>query len=117
MRISQSKVLLVGFVALSAIACGAGRQSEPIQQTPTPLDARELAGQRVYMRDCNGCHPQGAGGLGPALNDKPVPAAAIKLQVRQGMGAMPAFAESEISAEELDQLVAFLSAKGAPWGG
>jgi mono/diheme cytochrome c family protein len=69
------------------------------------------------MRDCNGCHPQGAGGLGPALNDKPVPAAAIKLQVRQGMGAMPAFAESEISAEELDQLVAFLSAKGAPWGG
>ena len=102
---------------LSAAACGASRQSEPVTGKSTPLDAKELAGQRVFMRDCNGCHPQGDGGLGPALNDKPVPAAAIKLQVREGLGAMPAFDEREITPEELDALVAFMSAKGAPWGG
>jgi mono/diheme cytochrome c family protein len=102
---------------LSVLACVASRQSEPVTGKPTPLDAKELAGQRVFMRDCNGCHPQGDGGLGPALNDKPVPAAAIKLQVREGLGAMPAFDEREITSEELDALVAFMSAKGAPWGG
>ncbi|HKP56749.1 MAG TPA: cytochrome c [Polyangiales bacterium] len=55
--------------------------------------------------------------MGPALNDKPVPVAAVKLQVRQGLGAMPAFSESEITGDELSALVAFLSAKGSPWGG
>lgn len=104
-------------MALSAWACGGSRQSEPVTGKPTPLDAKELAGQRVFMRECNGCHPQGDGGLGPALNDKPVPAAAIELQVREGLGAMPAFDEREITSEELDALVAFMSAKGAPWGG
>jgi mono/diheme cytochrome c family protein len=116
MRTLLSNVLLVGVIEVSA-SCGAARQSEPVQAKPTQLDAQELAGQRVFMRECNGCHPQGDGGLGPALNDKPVPAAAIKLQVREGLGAMPAFADSEITAEELDALVAFMSAKGAPWGG
>lgn len=105
------------WLGLAAVGCGAARQSPPLQATPPVLDTQQLAGQRVYMRDCNGCHPQGAGGLGPALNDKPVPAAAIKLQVRQGVGAMPAFSEQEISAEELDALVAFMSASGAAWGG
>jgi hypothetical protein len=33
------------------------------------------------------------------------------------MGAMPAFSEGEITPDELDALVAFMSAKGAPWGG
>ena len=115
----RTAVLMIGAqaIALSASACGASRQSEPVQGKPTPLDDKELAGQRVFMRECNGCHPQGDGGLGPALNDKPVPVAAIKLQVREGLGAMPAFDDREITPEELDALVAFMSAKGAPWGG
>ena len=103
--------------ALSLSACGASRQSPPLQKEQAVLNQEQLAGQRVYMRECNGCHPQGAGGLGPALNDKPVPVAAIKLQVRQGLGAMPSFSEAEISSQELDALVSFMSATGAPWGG
>lgn len=111
------KTLIATALALAAIGCGASRQSPELQAVPPRLDDEQLAGQRVYMRDCNGCHPQGAAGLGPALNDKPVPAAAIKLQVRQGVGAMPSFSEQEISAQELDALIAFMSATGAPWGG
>lgn len=102
---------------LAAIGCGAARQSPPLQDKPPVLDPQQLAGQRVFMRECNGCHPQGDGGLGPALNNKPVPVAAIKLQVRQGLGAMPSFSEQEISSQDLDALVAFMSAEGAPWGG
>lgn len=107
----------ITFGVLAAYGCGAARQSPPLQAEPPQLNSQQLAGQKVYMRECNGCHPQGAGGLGPALNDKPVPAAAIKLQVRQGVGAMPSFSEQEISASELDDLVAFMSASGSPWGG
>lgn len=108
---------IVGTAMLSVLAaCGASRQSPPLEP-PTRLTAEERAGQRVFMRECNGCHPQGDGGLGPALNDKPVPVAAVELQVRQGLGAMPSFSEREITEEELSALVAFLSAKGAPWGG
>ncbi|HKU38740.1 MAG TPA: cytochrome c [Polyangiales bacterium] len=110
-------MLASGLVLTLVAACGASRQSPPVQSQPTQLTAEERAGQRVFMRECNGCHPQGDGGLGPALNDKPVPVAAIKLQVREGLGAMPSFSESEISSDELSALVAFLSAKGSPWGG
>ena len=102
--------------ALLTIGCHNERQSEPLTGAQA-LNAQELAGQRVFMRECNGCHPQGSGGLGPALNNKPVPAVAIKIQVRQGLGAMPAFSENEIPSPELDALVAFMSKKGAPWGG
>lgn len=102
---------------VAAVGCGAARQSPPLQAEPPALNSEQLAGQRVFMRDCNGCHPQGAAGLGPALNDKPVPAAAIKLQVRQGVGAMPSFSAQELNDQELDALVAFMSATGSPWGG
>jgi hypothetical protein len=38
-------------------------------------------------------------------------------QVRQGVGAMPSFSEQEINTQELNALVAFMSATGSPWGG
>jgi mono/diheme cytochrome c family protein len=105
---------------VAAVCAGTGchneRQSEPLTGRQA-LTTEEIAGRRVFMRECNGCHPQGAGGLGPALNNKPVPAVAIKIQVRQGFGAMPAFSENEIPPPELDALVAFLSKSGAAWGG
>lgn len=115
MRDVTAKVFaMTAMVAI--VACGAARQSPPLA-SPAQLSSEERVGQRVFMRECNGCHPQGAGGLGPALNDKPVPVAAVKLQVRQGLGAMPSFSEKEITSDELSALVAFLSAKGSPWGG
>lgn len=49
-------------------------------------------------------------GLGPAINDKPLPGWLIKTQVRQGLGAMPSFDESELSETDLDALVAYLAA-------
>lgn len=50
----------------------------------------------------------GGPGLGPGLNDKPLPAFAIKTQVRQGAGAMPAFSMDDINDEQLDALVTYL---------
>jgi len=59
------------------------------------------------------CHPGGEGGLGPSLNDKPLPAFAKKLQVRTGLvgfNIMPAFNKHQIPSEDLDDLMRYMKA-------
>jgi len=46
--------------------------------------------------------------VGPALNNKPLPGAAIKLQVRKGYGAMPAFEASMFDDQSVDDVVAYI---------
>jgi hypothetical protein len=57
---------------------------------------------------CNQCHPGGEGGLGPALNNKPAPAVAVRLQVRKGLGAMPSFDEHDLSDRDMDDIVRYV---------
>ncbi len=101
--------LLTGAL-LTTIGCLTGRRSEPLVGPPALEGEAERRGQLVFMEYCNQCHPGGDGGLGPALNNKPAPGAAIKLQVRQGLGRMPAFSEQVIDDGALDALVAYLKA-------
>lgn len=78
---------------------------------PPPLDsAEEQRGEQVFMKLCHQCHPGGSGGLAPGLNNKPAPAAAIRLQIRQGLGQMPSFKEDEISDADVDAVIAYLLA-------
>ena len=101
-------IILVGALVLLA-GCSA-RRGEPLVG---PLDVRPGAvarGQQVFMANCHACHPGGEAGLAPAINDKPLPGFMIKTQVRLGVGAMPRFSRDEISAEQLDDLVAYLKA-------
>lgn len=65
-------------------------------------------GRQVFDRNCSQCHPGGASGLAPAINNKPLPQWTIKLQVRHGLGAMPAFSDREISDEQLDAVAEYL---------
>ena len=62
----------------------------------------------VFMTHCHECHPGGAAGLGPALNDKPLPRWMIRMQVRRGWGAMPSFPDETISDRELGLLIDYL---------
>lgn len=71
-------------------------------------EAAIARGRRVFMQHCHQCHPGGKGGLGPHLDDKPIPGGLIKMQVRLGLGAMPAFGPEKIPAEALDDLVAYM---------
>lgn len=76
-----------------------------------PLSAEEeevYQGKVLYDQFCNKCHPGGAAGLGPALNNKPLPGFLIRFQIRNGLGAMPAFDENHISDEEVDKIVAYM---------
>ena len=96
-------------LALALAGCGSARRGEPYTAAPaTPSDARLALGERVFDLNCSQCHPGGEGGLGPAINNKPLPGWLMKIQVRAGLGKMPAFSSEEISGEELDALVRYL---------
>ena len=100
------------FAVLSAAtlftACGPQRRDEPVTEPLTYSDDRVLLGHRVFSQHCHQCHPGGAAGLAPAINDKPLPVTLIRAQVRQGHGNMPKYSEEEISNDELDGIVRYL---------
>jgi mono/diheme cytochrome c family protein len=95
---------------LFAGGCGVGtarRTSLSGAAAPSPSVAR---GELVFMAQCQSCHPGGEAGLGPALNNRALPAFAIRYQVRRGLGAMPAFSRAELPEADLDALIAYLKA-------
>lgn len=99
---------LVAFL-LSAAGCS-GRRSEPLRGELDVSDAQVARGQKVYMDRCDKCHPGGDAGLGPAINNKPLPGFLVEFQTRHGLGAMPAFTEEEVTAPDLDAVTAYLKA-------
>jgi mono/diheme cytochrome c family protein len=104
------KVLSLAAAVLLVGACASARRSEPITGKTLEGGAEFSEGRRVFIQHCHTCHPGGEAGLGPALNNKPIPRAMIKFQVRHGLGTMPAFKEDRINSAELDALAAYLIA-------
>jgi mono/diheme cytochrome c family protein len=97
-------------LALPLAGCGSARRGEPLTGVvAAPLIALDT-GRLVFMQECHRCHPGGEAGLGPSLNDKPLPGFLMKFQVRHGLGVMPGFDEERISDEQLDQLIGYLQA-------
>ena len=94
--------------ALLLAACGSARRGVPLTGDHNPPNEEIALGQRVFDNNCSQCHPGGAAGLGPAINNKPMPRWLIHFQVRNGLGVMPAFSEQEISDEELAALSRYL---------
>lgn len=109
-------ISIVGMLALLTsatllpIGCGSARRSVPLVGPMELDDPQLILGQQVFASHCYQCHPGGRAGLGPAINDKPLPAALIRMQVRNGLGAMPAFGEPVISDEQLDAVAQYLVA-------
>jgi mono/diheme cytochrome c family protein len=102
------KWLWIPAMALALAACGTGRRSDPLIGQIALTSPAQQHGEAVFFEQCNQCHPGGDAGLGPAINNKPLPEALIRLQVRKGIGAMPAIPEHAISERELDDLVEYL---------
>ncbi len=76
-----------------------------------PVAAGHLTeGRKLFMKNCDQCHPRGEAGLAPALNNKPLPAFLMKFQVRHGLGAMPSFSKDDISDQELEHIILYLQA-------
>ena len=111
-----------GFLGLASLAvvvasagapagCGSARRDTPFSEPLEMSDPQVVRGQVVFARNCHQCHPGGAGGLAPAINDKPLPEGAMKKQIRTGfLGRMPSFSEDEISDEDVDAVIVYLKA-------
>jgi mono/diheme cytochrome c family protein len=105
---------LLAFFVLS-LAAGCSRSTprrDDLAAPPLNLDNSRLAlGHQVFLANCNECHPGGAGGEGPALNNRRLLLGrVIKFQVRHGVGAMPKFSRRRISDQELSALVVYIEA-------
>jgi mono/diheme cytochrome c family protein len=98
---------LVAVLALAA-ACAPTFRGEPVLESLAHVDPQVALGERVFAHACHACHPNALAGLGPGIIDKPIPPWLVRLQVRVGLGVMPAFSAEEIDDEELDALVAYL---------
>jgi mono/diheme cytochrome c family protein len=97
-------------VGLVAVGCGSARRAAPLVGPRPAASVEQQAGRRVFLDKCDYCHPGGEGGLGPALNNKPLPRTAIKVQVRQGLGAMPDFSDQELPGADLERLADYVIA-------
>jgi mono/diheme cytochrome c family protein len=102
--------LLASCAALGSLpGCGSSRRAERLAG-PVRLTETQQLGRIVFSQHCYQCHVNGSGGVGPAINNKPLPKALIRTQVRAGLGAMPGFDEQHISDEELSALAEYLAA-------
>ncbi|MCD6017028.1 MAG: hypothetical protein K0S53_149 [Bacteroidetes bacterium] len=77
------------------------------------LDQKIADGRLVFKNKCQKCHPNGEAGVGPALNDKKLPAIIMRARIRSRAtflwtGRMPAFNKHEISKVEMNALIAYL---------
>jgi mono/diheme cytochrome c family protein len=107
--------VLLCLVALAApllvqAGCGSTRREEPLVGPLDVSDPQLKLGRQVFMSQCYQCHPGGRGGVGPALNDKPLPQPAIRTQVRAGVGAMPGFNEQRVNDDELHAVARYVAA-------
>jgi mono/diheme cytochrome c family protein len=104
------RAAIVAAACILVVACGTARRSEPIAG-PLPVSDPQVAqGRIVFMRHCNQCHNEGEASLGPALNNVPAPPFLVRIQIRNGLGAMPAFPPEKISDAEMDALLAYVLA-------
>ena len=115
----------VGLVFLaSSLMAGCGGAPEEAGPEPTtggevapsyagPVASTDVeAGQAVYEQHCNGCHPGGERGYGPAVTGINWDPAQMRHQIREGAGRMPGFGPDQISDESLEALLAYLQTKG-----
>ncbi len=75
-------------------------------------------GQQVYEAQCAGCHTADGDddAYGPAVAGIGWDPAAMRRQIREGEGRMPAFGEDKISADDLEALLAYLVSVGGVAG-
>jgi mono/diheme cytochrome c family protein len=112
--LSRAKLVLLVLPMVASIlaqaGCGSSRREAPLAGPVDVSDPQVKLGQQVFSYHCYQCHPGGRAGVGPALNNKPLPQAAIRTQVRAGVGAMPGFNEQIISDEQLRALGQYVAA-------
>jgi mono/diheme cytochrome c family protein len=98
------------YVVVVTAACGYEHRGEPRAPELLPQNAATARGEHLFQRFCYQCHPGGAAGVGPAINDKTLPKLAIKTQIRNGVGSMPAFGSDWLDDRQVDDIASYVQA-------
>ncbi|MBX9853213.1 MAG: c-type cytochrome [Cytophagaceae bacterium] len=106
-------IFFITFISLF-VSCGTARRSEPIMGMMVKNE-QVLNGEKVFMTNCQQCHPGGEAGLGPPINNVPLPGFTKRIRIRSkafllGLGRMPSFKKHEISRQEMDDLIVYMHA-------
>jgi mono/diheme cytochrome c family protein len=97
------------FIPLVLLITGCTHKiAPPGENGMSHLSENELSGMQIFMDKCHRCHPNGMGGLGPGIFDKPLPGFLIRFQVRNGLGTMPGFDKEHLPKEDMNKLVAYI---------
>ena len=104
----KGSMLFAAFGLMAVTGCPSARRGGPAAPDVEVDTKQEIRGQRVFDENCHRCHPGGAAGLGPAINNKPIPAEALRNQIRHGHGAMPEFDVDHLSENDLDAVIEYL---------
>lgn len=108
-------VLALAFGLLVAFGLEEGDEAAPPATTQPPTNEQGVA--LFASQGCGGCHVLTAAGsqgtAGPSLDETKLSEAEIAAIVRDGRGAMPAYAD-RLSADEIEALAAYVSASAAP---
>lgn len=100
-------IILIGSLAAVYSSCSV-RKGVPHSE-PVVLATQELKdGEILFYNYCNTCHPSGTAGVGPAINNKPLPKFLIRFQVRHGLGVMPDFDEEVLEDEQVKNIAKYL---------
>jgi len=99
----------VSLLAFTLVACN--QQDETSAVTGTVVATGYVSGNHLYDTACGRCHETG---VGPMLRGRQLPPELITQIVRNGMAAMPAFAASAISDEDLAEVARMIAESQAP---
>ncbi|GEM_PF-5571821 len=112
----RPRVLIALAPALILCACGSktesgggggGQKVTYLGKESIPKDTAQM----VFEQTCMACH---ATGVGPVITGRDLPADAVKLFVRNGNRAMPAFTEAMIDEATLDRVAQIVATSKAP---
>lgn len=107
---SKASALLAALLLLLGLMGCSARRGEHLKGPLDLTDPRVARGETVFMAKCNKCHPGGEAGLGPSLNNRPLPEFFVRYQARSGTGAMPPFDADELPDKDLADVTAYLKA-------
>lgn len=109
MRTTLLLVVVFGAMAF-AYACskvGKGTTTAAASYEGPIASTDAESGAEVYAEFCEGCHPGGQEGDGPAITGLKWSPAKMRQQIREGDDDMPAFGLNKISDEDLEALLAY----------
>jgi mono/diheme cytochrome c family protein len=103
------RIATVIFILSLLISCSRKTQTVSTDASGNVIFTKdELKGMRLFMANCNRCHPAGEKAVGKSLVDKNIPDIAIRFQIRHGLGDMPSFNEDQLTDPDIDKIISFV---------